>query len=188
LVFEEIYEFLYSLFFQQAGFSANMVFPFFSGVFCLIFLSNFFGLVPFSFTLTSSFLMTLTLAVTFNFAFFLYGYEIHGPKFWSLFVPKGVPRALLPLLVVIETLSYLIRSFSLSLRLFANMMAGHCLLYILAGFVKVALLFGLLSFVAVIPFFLVLFVYLLEVGIAFLQAYVFVVLLSIYFNEAMHLH
>jgi len=130
-----------------------------------------------------------SLALAFNVGFLFWGFYLHRLAFLSFFVPKGVPSLLKPLLVLIELMSYLIRSFSLSLRLFANMMAGHALLQILASFVQVFLLsFSFLSFLALIPFFLVLFVFFLELGIAFLQAYVFVILLSIYFNDSLNLH
>jgi len=155
--FESFYLFIYSLIYQQVGAFGNWVFSVFITIFAIIFLSNFFGLVPYSFTLTSSFFMTFSLAVFFNLSFFLYGIFIHQKKFFSLFVPSGVPKVLLPLLVVIEILSYLIRSFSLSLRLFANMMAGHSLLVILASFVVAFL--GFFAILAIFPFFLVLFVF-----------------------------
>lgn len=112
-----------------------------------------------------------------------------GLHFLTLFVPKGVPSVLLPLIVVIEVVSYFIRTFSLSLRLFANMMAGHTLLQILSGFVlAIGGVAGILSVFAVVPFFLVFAVTGLEIAIAFIQAYVFTILLFIYLNDSLNLH
>ena len=129
------------------------------------------------------------MALSFNLGFIFLGFYLHNVKFLTLFVPSGVPKALLPLILVIEVISYLIRTFSLSLRLFANMMAGHTLLHILSSFVVAFLLIGglLVSF-SVIPLLLVLAVMLLEIGIAFLQAYVFTILLCIYANDSINLH
>jgi ATP synthase subunit 6 len=109
--------------------------------------------------------------------------------FFKLFVPSGVPAALLPLIVMIEVLSYVIRTFSLALRLFANMMAGHTLLQILSSFVVVFVSTGgLASILGVLPLLLVLAVSVLELAIAFLQAYVFTILLAIYLNDSLNLH
>jgi len=189
LVLESVYEFVFSMLKQQAGVKSYAFFPFLFTVFIFIALSNGFGLIPFSFTATSHIIVTFFLALVFNLSFIFLGFSLHGLKFLTLFVPSGVPNALKPLLVVIELISYLIRTFSLSLRLFANMMAGHTLLLILSSFVIIFLNLGpLLSLGAAIPFFLVLFVYFLEIGIAFLQAYVFSILLAIYLNDSLNLH
>jgi len=132
---ESLYEFVFSMLKQQAGIKSYALFPFLFTIFIFIALSNGFGLIPFSFTATSHIVITFFLALVFNLSFIFLGFSLHGLKFLTLFVPSGVPNALKPLLVVIELISYLIRTFSLSLRLFANMMAGHTLLLILSSFV-----------------------------------------------------
>lgn len=177
-------EFVLDIVKQQAGRSGFLFYPLFLWVFCFIAVNNFIGLFPFSFTTTAHIVVTLALSLSFNIGFFFLGFALNGLRFLKLFVPSGAPAPLLPLIVVIEIVSYLIRSFSLALRLFANLMAGHTLLHILSGFVVVAASFSL--FVALIPYLLVFFVGILEVGISILQAYVFTVLLAIYLNDSIH--
>lgn len=147
----------------------------------LVFL-NLSGLIPYWFTVTSQLSVTLYLSLSFNLGFFYYGVYHHGVKFFGLFVPSGAPKILLPLIVVIEIVSYLIRPLSLSLRLFANMMAGHALVHILLGFVY------LITSTLVLPLgvLAVFTVMLLEFGIALIQAYVFVVLCCIYLQDSLH--
>lgn len=151
-------------------------------VFFFVLFSNFVGLIPYGFTTTSFIIKTFMLGFSFFVAITISGLWIHGPKFFKLFLPKNVPSALLPFLIFIEIVSYLSRPVSLSVRLFANMMSGHSLLNILASFSltlsKKSLVFGF------VPFLLVLIITFLEVGIAFLQAYVFLVLLCIYMHDA----
>lgn len=147
---------------------------------CLAFL-NLTGLIPYWFTVTGQLSVTFFLALSFNIGFFYWGVYHHGAGFFSLFVPSGAPRPLLPLIVLIEIVSYLIRPLSLSLRLFANMMAGHALVHILLGFVyliasPLLLPFGILAVFSVM---------LLEFGIALIQAYVFIVLCCIYLQDSL---
>jgi len=143
-------------------------------------INNLVGLVPFNFTVTSHLSVTLFLALGFNLGFFLWGVRYHGFRFFGLFVPSGAPVFLLPLIVVIEVVSYLIRPISLALRLFANMMAGHTLVHIILGFASGGSTLGVLfSSVGIFA------VTLLECGIALLQAYVFVVLCCIYTRDAL---
>jgi len=143
-------------------------------------LNNVVGLVPFNFTITSHLCVTLFLALGFNLGFLLWGLRYHGFSFFGLFVPSGAPVFLLPLIVVIEVVSYLIRPVSLALRLFANMMAGHTLVHIILGFAAGASTVGVVA--ASVGIFAVT---LLEGGIALLQAYVFVVLCCIYTRDAL---
>jgi F-type H+-transporting ATPase subunit a len=143
-------------------------------------INNLVGLVPFNFTVTSHLCVTLFLALGFNLGFFFWGVRYHGVRFFGLFVPSGAPVFLLPLIVVIEVVSYLIRPISLALRLFANMMAGHTLVHIILGFAAGASTIGVVF--ASIGIFAVT---LLEGGIAVLQAYVFVVLCCIYTRDAL---
>jgi len=145
--------------------------------------------MPFGFTVTSHIIVTFFLALSFNLGFLFLGLVMHKFRFFLLFVPKGVPLLLAPLIIIIEIVSYLIRTFSLSLRLFANMMAGHTLLKILASFVVACASVGGYALAAgAVPLLLVFAVTALEVGIAFLQAYVFTILLCIYANDAVNLH
>jgi len=177
------YMFIASITSRHCGLEGLMYFPLFVITFIFVLFMNFYGLLPFGFTLTGQLIVPVVLAVSFNLFFFLNGFERHGLKFLMVFVPKGVPAFLLPLVVLIEIISYLLRSFSLSVRLFANMMAGHTLLYILSSFVVSLLKITFLC--ALIPLLLVFAVSFLEIGIAFLQAYVFVVLLSIYVTNTL---
>jgi len=183
---ELLYFFIATLTSRHCGLQGLSFFPLFFLTFLFILFANVLGLAPLSFTLTSQLIIPVVLALTFNFFFFIYGFKLHGFSFFNVFVPKGVPVLLLPLVVVIEIISYFLRSFSLSVRLFANMMAGHTLLFILSSFVVV--LSNISFLYCLIPFILVLGVCFLEIGIAFLQAYVFIVLLSIYITDSLHPH
>tara|TARA_B100001175_G_C18886987_1_gene347014 strand:- start:47 stop:481 length:435 start_codon:yes stop_codon:yes gene_type:complete len=141
------------------------------------------GMLPYSFTVTSHIIVTLVLAVVVFIGVTIIGFVKHGIKYLELFVPKGVPIVLLPLIVIIEIISYLSRPVSLSVRLFANMMAGHTMLKVFGGFViSLGLLGGWLPLgfsVALTG---------LEILVAFLQAYVFAILTCIYLNDAINLH
>jgi ATP synthase subunit 6 len=182
-VIELLYTFVGSLVRQQTGVNGVEYVPLFFTTFMFILISNLIGLMPFGFTMTSHILLTFTLALAFNIGFLLLGFQKQGISFLKLFVPKGVPLLFKPLIIVIEVVSYLIRTFSLSLRLFANMMAGHTLLHILASFCFV----GGTAF-SFVPWLLVFAVVLLEFAIAFIQAYVFVILLTIYLNDSINGH
>jgi len=180
LIVEEYFKFVRSIVKEQAANEGLKFLPLFFTTFTFILFSNFLGLLPLSATITAHLSITAFLALSFNLFFFFYGLSLHGLKFFNLFLPKGSPLILLPIIFIIEIISYSLRTISLSVRLFANMMAGHTLLHILASFIFVS------SSLWIIPFILVIAVTLLEIGIAFLQAYVFLVLLCIYFNEAVH--
>lgn len=185
-VVEMIYEFIFGMLRQQAGAGAAHYFPLVLLTFVFILFSNLLGLMPFGFTVTGHIIVTLTLALSFNLAWILVGFGKHGFGFLRLFVPSGITsKPLLAIIVAIEVISYTIRTFSLSVRLFANMMAGHTLLHILASF---AVGFSKSKFwvFAVFPFVLVLAIIVLEVGIAMIQAYVFAILVCIYLNDSLH--
>jgi F-type H+-transporting ATPase subunit a len=158
-------------------------FPFVFTLFMFILFCNLIGMVPFTFTVTSHIIVTFVMAAVVFLGVTVIGFIRHGTHFLKLFVPSGVPIFLLPLLVVIELLSYLTRPISLSVRLFANMMAGHTMLKVFGGFV-VAL--GVLAGWAPLAFVVALTG--LEIGIAILQAYVFAILTCIYLNDAINLH
>jgi ATP synthase subunit 6 len=181
---ESLFGFLVDLVKQQCGPRGLDYLPLFFSIFVIVLSSNVIGLFPFAFTPTSHLAFTFFLALSCNIALIFIGFYEHGFRFLKLFVPKGGPAWLIPLIVVIEVLSYLLRTFSLSIRLFANMMAGHTLLHILSSFCVAFL--SASPILAFFPMVLVLAVIGLELGIAFLQAYVFVVLLSIYLNDSLH--
>lgn len=183
-IIESLYLFILDLVKQQAGVQGTKHFPLFFSIFILILTSNVVGLFPYAFTPTSHLAFTFFLAFSCNLALIIIGFKEHGWGFLQLFMPKGGPKWLFPLIVVIEVISYLLRTFSLSIRLFANMMAGHTLLHILSSFCVSFL--AVSPILSVFPIILVLAVITLELGIAFLQAYVFVVLLSIYLNDSLH--
>lgn len=183
---ELVYEFVLDIVKQQAGRSGLIYFPILFVVFIFILFSNLLGLMPFGFTVTGHIIVTWTLAFSFNLAWLFLGFTINGLSFFKLFIPSGITfKPLLIIIFFIEVISYSIRSFSLSVRLFANMMAGHALLHILASF-GVGFSKSKYFFLAIMPFVLILAVLVLEFGIAVIQAYVFVILLSIYLNDALH--
>jgi len=187
LVVELLYLFIIDIIKQQAGKEAIKYFPILFTTFIFILFSNLIGLIPANFTSTSHIIITLTLSLSLNLGFLLIGLITYGTAYLWFFVPTGTPKFLLPLIVLIEIISYSLRPFSLAIRLFANMMAGHTLLFILSSFV-ISLMNTKYYFLSILPFFFVLAVVLLEIGIAFLQAYVFVVLLSIYLNDGLHIN
>jgi F-type H+-transporting ATPase subunit a len=168
---------------ETAGTDAMRFFPFVFTLFLFILVLNLLGMVPYSFAVTSHIIITFALALVVFLGVTIIGFIKHGAGFLKFFVPSGVPMVLLPLLVVIELISYLIRPISLSVRLFANMMAGHTMLKVFGAFV-VAL--GALGGWAPLAF-LVVFTA-LEVLVAFLQAFVFAILTCIYLNDALHMH
>jgi len=186
-VVEMLYLFIVDIVKQQAGVKAIKYFPIIFTTFMFILFSNLVGLVPENFTSTSHIIITFTLSLSFNLGFLMLGFITHGLSYLWFFVPSGAPKALLPLIVVIEVVSYCLRPFSLAIRLFANMMAGHTLLYILSSFV-IALGQTKYFLLGLLPFILVAAVVFLEIGIAFLQAYVFAILLTIYLNDALNIN
>jgi F-type H+-transporting ATPase subunit a len=162
-------------------------FYFFSLLFCLFILINFLnltGLIPYSFAITSYFSITFLFAFIFFFSFICVGIYYHGFKILNLFLPSGTPVIIMPLLILIEFISYFARIFSLSIRLFANITAGHILLKILSWFIFLLFNVFLLS---VSGFFLITILWILEFFIAILQSYVFLILLCIYLNEVLTL-
>ena len=183
LIAEMIYEFVAKMINDTAGQDARPYFPFILSLFLFVLFSNMIGMIPYSFTITSHIVVTFALAIVIFFGVTIIGFLKHGIKYLELFVPKGVPKLLLPLIIVIEIISYLSRPISLSVRLFANMMAGHTMLKVFGGFVvSLGLVGGWLPLgfsVALTG---------LEILVAFLQAYVFAILTCIYLNDALNLH
>lgn len=176
------YEFIAGLVRENVGSEGRAFFPFIFTLFMFILFANTLGLIPYSFTPTSHVAVTFTLAIVVFIGVTVIGFIRHGFRFFGLFLPKGIPIMLAPLLVVIELISYLARPVTLSLRLFANMMAGHTLLKVFGMFV---VKLGLLGFA---PLVFIVALYGLELIVVFLQAYVFTVLTCLYLNDAIHMH
>jgi len=180
---EMSYEFIANMIDENIGGpEGRKYFPFIFSLFMFVLFGNLFGMVPYAFTFTSHIIVTFAMAIVIFVGVTIIGIWHHGFHFLTLFVPKGVPKALLLLLVPIELLSYLIRPFTLSIRLFANMLAGHTMLAIFAAFV---ISMGLLG---VIPLTVDIALIFLELLVAVLQAYVFAILTSLYLRDAIHLH
>ena len=176
------YEFVADMVETNAGHGAEPYFPFVFTLFMFVLFANFLGLIPYSFTVTSHIIVTFALAALVFIGVTIIGIARHGTHFLRLFVPEGVPLVLLFLLVPIELLSYFIRPFTLSIRLFANMLAGHTMLAIFGGF---AASVGLLAF---LPTAINIALVGLEILVAALQAYVFAILTCLYLRDALHLH
>jgi F-type H+-transporting ATPase subunit a len=184
---EMAYEFVANMVRASAGTAGLRFFPFVFSLFMFVLFANMLGMIPYSFTVTSHIIVTFALAGFIFLGVTILGFITHGAGFLSFFVPKGVPVVLLPLLVVIELISYFTRPVSLSVRLFANMLAGHTMLKVFAGFVVGLAAAGLVP-LAVAPLFLMVALTALEILVAFLQAYVFAILTCIYLNDALHMH
>ena len=181
-VAEMLYEFVADMVDSNIGQGGRRFFPFIFTLFTFILFANLLGMIPYSYTTTSQIIVTFALAAVVFILVTTIGIIRHGFYFLSLFVPHGVPKVLLLLLVPIELLSYFIRPFTLSIRLFANMLAGHTMLAIFGGF---AASIGILAF---FPTAIDVLLVGLEFLVAVLQAYVFAILTCLYLNEAVHLH
>ena len=182
IISELLYEFIANMINDNIGHKGKKFFPFIFTLFTFILFGNLLGMLPYSFTFTSHIIVTFVLAMFIFLFITLIGIFMHGFKFFGLFVPKGVPMLMLPLMIPIEIISYLSRPISLSVRLFANMMAGHTMLKIFAGFVFSLGIFGIAPLIIDVA------LTALEVLIAILQAYVFTILTCIYLNESINLH
>ena len=183
LIAEMSYTFVAKMISDTAGSKARPYFPFVFSLFMFVLFCNMVGMLPYSFTVTSHIIVTLIMALFIFIAVTIIGFIKHGFKYLSIFVPSGVPAVLLPLITIIEIISYLSRPVSLSVRLFANMMAGHTMLKVFGGFVvSLGILGGWLplSFSVALTG--------LEILVAFLQAYDFAILTCIYLNDALNLH
>ncbi|MGA8615118.1 MAG: F0F1 ATP synthase subunit A [Xanthobacteraceae bacterium] len=186
-VAELSYEFVANTLRSSAGTEGMRFFPFVFTLFMFVLAANLIGLIPYSFTVTSQIIITAALALLVFFIVVGYGFWRHGLHFLNLFVPSGVPWFFLPLIVPIEVLSFLSRPVSHSVRLFANMLAGHITLQVFAGFIIMLAGAGVLGwFGALLPFVMVVMLTALELLVAFLQAYVFAILTCIYLNDAIH--
>lgn len=181
------YEFVADTIRSTAGKEGMRFFPFVFSLFMFILVVNLVGLIPYTFTVTTHIIVTATLALSVFATVLIYGFWKNGLHFFNLFVPKGIPIYILPLIVFIEVLSFLSRPISHSVRLFANMLAGHITLKVFASFIILlsgAGIFGMAG--AALPLALVVALTALELLVAFLQAYVFAILTCIYLNDAIH--
>ncbi len=184
---ELTYEFMAQTLRDSAGSEGMRYFPFVFTVFMFVLIGNLWGMFPYFFTITAQIVITGALAVVVILLVVVVGFMRHKLHFLKLFVPSGVPAAILPFIVVIEFLSFLSRPLSLSIRLFANMLAGHITLKVFAGFVTALGSIGVLGwFGAVLPLLATIALTALELLVAALQAYVFAILTCIYLNDALH--
>jgi F-type H+-transporting ATPase subunit a len=181
------YEFVANTIRSTAGKEGMKFFPLVFSIFMLLTVSNIVGIIPYAFTISSHIIVTAALALLVFFTVLVYGFYKNGLKFFKLFVPSGIPIAILPLVVLIEIISFLSRPISHSVRLFANMLAGHITLKVFASFVTMLGALGIAGwFGAVLPLGLTVALTALELLVAFLQAYVFTILTCIYINDAIH--
>jgi F-type H+-transporting ATPase subunit a len=178
---ESIYEFVDNMTHEVLGHHSRDYFPFVLTLFTFILACNVLGLIPYAFTVTSHIVVTLALALTVFIGATIIGFARNGARYLKIFVPSGVPPLILIILVPIEIISYFIRPFSLSIRLFANMMAGHMMLKVAAGFV---IMLG--AFAGWFPLIATVALYALELLVAVLQAYVFALLTCLYLSDALH--
>lgn len=186
-VSELFYEFSASMLRDAAGSHGMKFFPLVFTIFTFVLVGNLLGLFPYFFTTTSHIIVTFALAMLVILTVVVYGLLNHGFGFFKLFVPSGIPMVLIPLVVLIELVSFLSRPISLSVRLFANMLAGHITLKVFAGFVVSLSAMGLAGVAgAILPLAMTVAIMALEVLVAFLQAYVFAVLTCMYINDAIH--
>jgi F-type H+-transporting ATPase subunit a len=180
------YEFVANMVRESIGHGGMAYFPFVFTIFMFVFTANTLGLIPGFFTVTSHIIVTAALAAMVFITVLIVGFAKHGAKFLQLFVPQGVPILILPLVVLIEIISFLSRPVSHSVRLFANMLAGHITLKVFGGFVVMLLGAGTYAALAPLPFVMTIALTALEVLVAFLQAYVFTMLTCMYLNDALH--
>ncbi|SUE43089.1 F0F1 ATP synthase subunit A [Roseomonas gilardii] len=188
-VAELFYEFIEGLVISQVGSEGRRYFPFVFALFMFVLFGNVLGLFPYAFTYTSHIAVTLGLAVIVFLTTTIVALVLHGKKFFGYFFPEGAPLWLAPIIVPVEVVSYLSRPISLSVRLFANMVAGHVLLKVFATFVVLLGALGAVGpFVATLPLAVNVLLIGFELLVAFLQAYVFAILTCIYLHDAVHLH
>lgn len=186
---EMMFEFIQTLLHEAVGDKGTKFFPFIFFSFILILFSNLLGMIPYTFTITSHLIFTFGLGSITFLGLNIIGLKTHGSHFFSLFLPPGAPLALAPLLVPIELISYVFRVVALSVRLFANMMAGHTLLKILATFSwKMLAIGGIFYIIQIFPVIIIIAITGLELAIAFLQAYVWTTLVCLYLSDVLYLH
>ena len=181
------YEFVANTVRSTAGTEGMKFFPLVLSLFMFILVANMIGLIPYTFTVTSHIIITVSLALLVFLTVVIYGFWKNGLHFFKLFVPSGIPIFVLPLVVFIEVFSFFLRPISHSVRLFANMLAGHIALKVFASFIPLLAGIGILGWAgATLPLGMVIALTALELLVAFLQAYVFTILTCIYLNDAIH--
>nr|YP_009186402.1 ATP synthase subunit 6 [Pneumocystis carinii]ACZ82940.1 ATP synthase subunit 6 [Pneumocystis carinii]AFR90440.1 ATP synthase subunit 6 [Pneumocystis carinii] len=186
---ESLYMTVLNIIENQIGSRGYVYFPFIFSIFVFILLSNFIGMIPYSFAVTSHLVFTVSLSMVVLIGATIIGLKHHGWNFFSFFIPSGVPSVLIPFLAVIELVLYISRGFSLGIRLGANVLAGHMLMKIIAGFIHQMMISGVLFFIlGLIPLALLIAISGLELAISFIQAYVFIVLTSSYIRDSIYLH
>lgn len=191
IIFEELYLFVLNVIKQNVGFLGIIYFPIVFNVFYFIYFVNIGGLIGYNLQLTSHIFVTFTISISLFIGVIIIGIYNLKSKFLNQFIPKDAPKLLFPLLVVIETISYMIRPFTLGIRLFANMFSGHVLLFVIISFVIVIVEKKLILakiLLLVFPIMLLFFIMTLELLIMFLQAYVFIILFCVYLNDSLHAH
>ncbi|MGB2491487.1 MAG: F0F1 ATP synthase subunit A [Candidatus Puniceispirillum sp.] len=186
---EMMYEFVADMVRSNVGNEGRPYFPFIFTIFVFLLFGNLLGLIPYSYTFTSQIVVTFVMAAFVFLALTVLSLFKHGLHFFSFFVPAGAPKPLIPFLIIIEVISYFVRPVSLSVRLFANMLAGHTMLKVFAGLaVMITGVGGAAVAGSVFPFIALIGLTGLEVLVAVLQAYVFTILTCMYLNDALHLH
>jgi F-type H+-transporting ATPase subunit a len=181
------YEFVANTIRSTAGKEGMKFFPLVFSIFMFICVSNIVGIIPYTFTVASHLIVTAALALLVFLTVVIYGFAKNGLKFFKLFWPSGVPLFVMPIVVPIEVFSFFLRPISHSVRLFANMLAGHIALKVFASFIPLLAGIGIVGwFGATLPLIMVIALTALEILVAFLQAYVFAILTCIYLNDAMH--
>ncbi len=182
------YEFVATTIRSTAGSEGMKFFPLVFSLFMFILVANIVGLIPYTFTVTSHIIITISLAMVVFLTVVIYGFKKNGLKFFRLFVPSGIPIFVLPLVVFIEVFSFFLRPISHSVRLFANMLAGHIALKVFASFIPLlGAALGIAGWIGgILPLSMVVALTALELLVAFLQAYVFTILTCIYLNDAIH--
>jgi F-type H+-transporting ATPase subunit a len=188
-VAESAYSFIDDMLLSQVGPEGRRFFPFVFTLFMFVLFGNMLGLFPYAFTYTSHISMTFTLAMLVFVLITVVALVLHGTKFFGYFFPEGAPLWLAPIIIPVEIVSYISRPISLSIRLFANMVAGHVMLKVFATFVVMLAGLGAVGpFIAIMPLAINVALVGFEVLVAFLQAYVFAILTCIYLHDAVHLH
>jgi ATP synthase subunit 6 len=190
IIFEELYLFVLNVIKQNIGNLGIIYFPIVFNVFYFIYFINIGGLIGYNLQLTSHIFVTFTISISLFIGVIIIGIYNLKRKFLNQFIPKDAPKLLFPLLVVIETISYIIRPFTLGIRLFANMFSGHVLLFVIISFVIVIIEKKMIIFkiFLIFPIMLLFFIMTLELLIMFLQAYVFIILFCVYLNDSLHAH
>jgi ATP synthase subunit 6 len=191
ILFEELYMFVLNVIKQNIGNLGIKYFPVVFNVFYFIYFVNLGGLIGYNLQLTSHIFVTFTISISLFIGVIIIGIYNLKIKFLNQFIPKDAPKLLFPLLVVIETISYIIRPFTLGIRLFANMFSGHVLLFVIISFVIVIVekkLIIIKILLLIFPILLLFFIMTLELLIMFLQAYVFIILFCVYLNDSLHAH